>query len=278
MSELRTEQFDTPAPIAIRVNQAAGDLEVRGEPTSTTTVEVRGQNGSGDALIEKVRVQFSGDALLVDVPDRGVGGLLRHPKVTITVVAPEGSSLNADLAATDLTCRGALGNVRAKSAAGDIQIGDITGDVTAQSASGDIAIGRVGGSASVRSMSGDVALGGAAGEIDAHTASGDIAIGDASASVRARSASGDVAIASTRRGTVEVNTASGDVTVGVATGVGVWLDVSTMSGSTDTDLAVGDQQPASGCDLRLSARTMSGDVRIHRAFTQYTTTAEDVQS
>jgi DUF4097 and DUF4098 domain-containing protein YvlB len=83
--------------------------------------------------------------------------------------------------------------------------------------------------------------------------------------VRASSASGDVAIGVARRGTVEINSASGDVAVGVASGVGVWLDVSTMSGSTSTDLDVGEQPPPSGADLRLTARTMSGDVQITRA-------------
>jgi len=114
-------------------------------------------------------------------------------------------------------------------------------------------------------MSGDVELRGAAGDIDAHTASGDIAIGSAGASVRARTASGDIAIAVARQGTVEVNSASGDVSVGVASGVGVWLDVSSMSGTTETNLAVGEQPPTNGCDLRIMARSMSGDIDITRA-------------
>jgi DUF4097 and DUF4098 domain-containing protein YvlB len=103
------------------------------------------------------------------------------------------------------------------------------------------------------------------GDLDAHSASGDIEIGDAGASVRGRTASGDITVLVARRGAVEVKAASGDVSVGVAQGVGVWLDLSTMSGDTTSDLAIGDAAPADGCDLRLTARTMSGDVHVTRA-------------
>lgn len=267
MSDIRTEEFATPTPIVIEVEQPAGTLDVRTGPTETTTVTVRGENSGGAAMLDKIDISYQDGTLVIDVPRR-LGSLFRYPKLSVTVIAPEQSSLRAELAAADLTCSGPLGQLHARTASGDVQTGDITGDVTAHSASGDLSIGRVGGAVSVRSMSGDVMVAAAGGDAEAHTASGDIAIRTAAASVRARSASGDVAVGVTRQGTVEVNTASGDVTIGVAPGIGVWLDVSTASGSTNTDLAVGDHQPASGCDLRITARTMSGDVRVHRAATQ----------
>jgi Putative adhesin len=260
MTDIRTETFDTPAPITVRVDQAAGTLDVRAEPTATTTVELRRERGS-EQVLERTRVELRGDELVIDVPNR----LFRNAHLAITVVVPEGSGVIAELAATDLICRGTLGTLRTTTASGDVQADDVTGDVQAHSASGDVAVGQVGGSASLRSLSGDVALRGAAGNIDANSASGDLAIGSAGASVRARTASGDIGIAVARQGSVEVDSASGDVSVGVAPGVGVWLDVSTMSGTTDTNLAVGDQPPATGCDLRITARSMSGDIEIRRA-------------
>jgi len=262
MSEFRTEEFTTPAPITLRVNLQAGDVEVRAEPTGTTTVELRADS---DTLLDRTRVELHGDELIVETRDGLRGGLRKSAKLQVTVVLPEESPVTASLASADLACHGRLGGLTATTASGDVQAGDVTGDVSVQSASGDVAVGHVGGAASLRSMSGDVALRGAEGDIDAHTASGDIAIGAAGGSLRARSASGDVAVGETRRGTVEVNSASGDVAVGVSAGVGVWLDVSTMSGATDTDLDVGDAAPATGCDLRLTVRTISGDVQITRA-------------
>jgi len=268
MPEFRTEEFATPAPITVRVAQAAGTLDVRAEPTATTIVELHGSS-NGESVVERTVVEVRGDQLSIEVPDRGFSMLRRNPRLAITVVVPEGSSVIAELASADLTCRGTLGRLHVETAAGDVPAGDVTGDATAHSASGDVAVGHAGGTASVRSMSGDVALASAARDIDAHTASGDVAIGTAGASVRARTASGDIAVGVVRQGTVEINSASGDVAVGVAAGAGVWLDVSTMSGNTATDLAVSDQQPAAGCDLRITARTTSGDVRIHRAAAQH---------
>jgi DUF4097 and DUF4098 domain-containing protein YvlB len=260
MTDLRTETFDTPAPITVRVNQAAGTLHVRAEPTATTTVELRRERGS-EQVLERTRVELRGDELVIDVPNR----LFRNAHLAITVVAPEGSSLIAELAATDLISSGTLRTLDVTTASGDVQAGDVTGDVKVRSASGDVAVGQVGGSASLRSMSGDVAARAVAGDVELNSASGDLALGSAGASVRARSASGDIAIGVTRQGTVEINSASGDVSVGVAAGVGVWLDVSTMSGDTNTNLAVGDQPPTTGCDLRIMARSMSGDIDIRRA-------------
>jgi len=263
MSELRKEEFSTPGPIRLRVSQQSGDLDVRAEATLTTTVEIQSNNGDS-AVVAQTRVELRGDELVIDVPNRPSGLLRRHPKVSISVVLPERSALSATVAAADLRCHGLLGEVAASTASGDVQVDDVTGDVTVKSASGDVTVGHAGGRLSLRSASGDLTARHADGDIEVHSASGDIGVGSAGHSVRARTASGDIAVGVTRRGVVDVNSASGDVAVGVATGVGVWLDLSTMSGATTTDLAVGDHAPATGFDLRLTARTISGDVRITR--------------
>jgi predicted membrane protein len=67
-------------------------------------------------------------------------------------------------------------------------------------------------------------------------------------------------------GTVRANSASGDVTIGVAAGIGVWLDLTSISGDTRTDLTMptghADQSAAA---LNLQVRTVSGDIDVHRA-------------
>jgi DUF4097 and DUF4098 domain-containing protein YvlB len=263
MSELRTEEFSTPGPIRLRVSQQSGELEVHAEPTETTFVRIVSNSGDS-SVVDQTTVELRGDELVIEVPHRPLSMLRRYPKLAISVVVPEGSAVKANLASADLHGHGRLGQVEVNTASGDVQLGDVTGDVPIKSASGDVSLGHTGGRVSVQSASGDLAMRGADGDIELHSASGDIAVGTAGNSVRARTASGDIQIALTQRGAVEVNSASGDVAVGVATGVGVWLDISTMSGSTSTDLNVGDAAPTGGPDLRLTARTISGDVRISR--------------
>jgi DUF4097 and DUF4098 domain-containing protein YvlB len=96
------------------------------------------------------------------------------------------------------------------------------------------------------------------------TASGDVQIGRAESSVRASTASGDVSIGTPRRGEVEAKTVSGDVALRVPAGTGVWLDLSTLTGSTRTDLNIGTDAPASSPDLTVRVATMSGDIEVYR--------------
>ena len=62
-----------------------------------------------------------------------------------------------------------------------------------------------------------------------------------------------------------MKTVSGDVVIGVAPGTSAFLDVSSKSGSTSSDLPVSDV-PVDGSALQLEIRanTVSGDVRVRR--------------
>jgi DUF4097 and DUF4098 domain-containing protein YvlB len=112
---------------------------------------------------------------------------------------------------------------------------------------------------------GDVEIDRAEGEITARSASGDVRIGDAGDSVSATTASGDVLVRQGARGVYKIRTVSGEVSVGVAKGTGVWLDLSSTSGRTSSDLAVGDTPVAVATpDLNLQVRTVSGDIEVVR--------------
>ncbi|MGH9292503.1 MAG: hypothetical protein ACRDZ6_06965, partial [Acidimicrobiales bacterium] len=62
---------------------------------------------------------------------------------------------------------------------------------------------------------------------------------------------------------LSITTASGDVMVGVADGVGVWLDMTTVTGDTVCELP-SEQAQRGEAALVLSLRTVSGDMRIVR--------------
>ncbi len=95
------------------------------------------------------------------------------------------------------------------------------------------------------------------------TASGDVAIGQAAASVHVQTASGDTRVGSAAAGEVSTKTASGDTQVGVAAGVGVYLDLSSLTGNISNELDETDGRDDVG--LQVSCRSVTGGIRITRA-------------
>jgi hypothetical protein len=78
--------------------------------------------------------------------------------------------------------------------------------------------------------------------------------------------SGDVRVDSVARGETSLRSVSGDMTVGVAPGATLWMDVSSVSGDTRSDLDPMDAAAGGGgVDLRIRARSTSGDIRLMRA-------------
>jgi hypothetical protein len=67
-------------------------------------------------------------------------------------------------------------------------------------------------------------------------------------------------------GDVTVNSASGDVRIGIRRGSRAYLDCSTVSGDTTSELDVTGEEPAGdGPLVNVKARTVSGDITITRA-------------
>ena len=74
--------------------------------------------------------------------------------------------------------------------------------------------------------------------------------------------SGDVSIDHVRRGRVTVKGASGDVSIGIAAGVPVWTDITTVTGTISSDLQ-GAGAPQEGQDhIEVRAKTVSGDIAL----------------
>jgi DUF4097 and DUF4098 domain-containing protein YvlB len=149
----------------------------------------------------------------------------------------------------DVRCTGELAAANIRTVSGDIEAERVSGPAQAHTASGDVRFGAA-GAASVEATSGDVSIG---------------RVGDATV----RTASGDVGIDTAAGRQVEVKSSSGDIAVGVTPGIGVYLDLSSVSGTVSSEL-----EPADGAEeaeMTLSCRTISGEVRVgsaHRAGNQ----------
>jgi DUF4097 and DUF4098 domain-containing protein YvlB len=231
-------EFPGHDPIDLRVRIPAGDIAVSAAATQAAAVTLDGS----DRTLAATRVEFEGGTLSIIVPDQS--GLFNDGSVDVVVELPEGSSCRVHTASADIRCTGEL-------AALDVH-----------TASGDVSAERVSGHARVDTASGDVSLGTAA-EAEVESASGDVRIGQVSGGAAVRTASGDVQIEAASGPRTDVNAASGDISVGVAPGIGVYLELSSLSGTVSSELEPGEE--TGGTDMTLQCRTISGDVRVSRA-------------
>jgi hypothetical protein len=231
-------EFPAHDPVDLQVRVHAGTVRVLAAATQAATVALEGS----ERLLALTRVEFEHGALSVVTPDRpGLGGF---GSLKVTVELPEGSSCLVHTASADVSCTGELSAL----------------DV--HTASGDVSAERVSGLARVVTASGDVQVGGAA-EARVETASGDVRIERADGAAMVSTASGDVWIEQSSGPRTEVKSASGDISVAVARGIGVYLDLSTLSGTVSSELEPAEQN--AGADMTIQCRTISGDVQVFRA-------------
>jgi DUF4097 and DUF4098 domain-containing protein YvlB len=259
-------EFPAPNPLHLVVRVSAGTVEVVAEERDTAIVEVQPDDNrdASRELADRTAVELRGDTLAVVTPEHSSGLLRRSGSVHVEVRVPVDGTVEVKAASADTTCRGRYAHAAVDSASGDIFLEHVTGDAAAHAASGDIRLGRVDGALSVSGASGDVRAERAGGRVDAKLSSGDLQIGEAGSDVLIKTASGDVSIGAVDRGKVQIGTASGDVAVGVRAGTGVWLDLSTVSGSTRNGLDMGGDGPAAEPQLTLQLSTVSGDIDVHR--------------
>lgn len=262
------ETFERSDPVTVAVRAGRGGVDITATDTRVVQVDVTPLDGSAAAAqaARDTRVALEGGTLVVDTPTRSGWQWRRTPSLAVTIRVPTGSSIVASVASADLHADGRYAEARVKAASGKAWVDEVTGAAVIESASGDVTVGRVGGALRIGSASGRVNAGTVTGDVAARAASGDITIRGAGGSVSAETASGDVTVGLVRQGEAAIRTESGDVEVGVAAGTGVWLDVSTATGSTVNELTMrgvaagGAPSPA----LRLRVRTASGDVAIRR--------------
>jgi DUF4097 and DUF4098 domain-containing protein YvlB len=238
--------WDFPAadPIDLHIDIPAGNVTVTAAATQTATVTVApcAAGRRGAEFLAATRVEFDHGVLSVIAPDRR--GVHRGASLDVTVEVPSGSAGELVTASADVRCGGELRSLVIRTASGDVAAEQVTGPVQVHTASGDVRLGHVG-------------------ELQAETASGDVQVQTSAGDVCVRTASGDVKVGSVTAGRTDITSASGDVTVDVGAGIGVYLDLSTLSGSATSDLmaTADDHDPA----VTLRCRTISGDVRVGRA-------------
>jgi DUF4097 and DUF4098 domain-containing protein YvlB len=257
-------EFPCPEPANIRVTPwPSGSVAISGADTDMITVRVDATRRGGDDLLEQVSVSFEDGRLVVN----GLrGSFIRRGDIDLTIKAPARSECDVHTASADVSCVGELGAVSVNTASGDVTVASAEGGVTLKSASGDIFVDRVGDDARVNTTSGDVKIGHVRGDLEVKAVSGDVTAGEVGGSLTVNTVSGDVDVKEISSGSANIEALSGDINVAVARGIGVYLDLSTMSGDVRNELDEADDggQAGESAELELRCRTISGDIRVRK--------------
>jgi DUF4097 and DUF4098 domain-containing protein YvlB len=262
--------YPTPDPVTLVVRVPTGRIEITTEDTKETTVEVRRLHGGSGGQASDVVVDFrqsrrDGGQLMV-VAERGHKSWFgRDAAIEVLIRTPHGADVQGVSGSADFRGVGRFGSLEVRSASGEVWFDDVAGPANVKSASGDLRFGSIDGPATVNTTSGDAEIRAAGDIVNAALVSGDLNVGAAAGDVRGRSVSGDLRIESFDRGRAELSTVSGDVQVGVLPDRRVWMDLISRSGDTSCDLDVGSSEGSGAPDVRIEAKSVSGDIRVRRA-------------
>ncbi|HEX6444463.1 MAG TPA: DUF4097 family beta strand repeat-containing protein [Streptosporangiales bacterium] len=278
--------FDTPEPVAVTVDMAAGSVRVVASDRTDTVVDVRPHNETRDEDVraaEETRVDHAAGRLTVKGPKSWMRSLLPGvgPVIDVSIELPEGSSLDVTSWAS-LLCEGRLGKVdvrsslgdirvqsaaelRAKTSMGDVTVGRVDGRCDVDTSAGTVRVGEVDGPAVVKTSMGELSIGEVTGELRLATSHGDITVERALSSVVAKTSAGNVRVDHVVRGRVQLDTSYGDLTVGVNEGTAAWLDMSSRTGRVHSELEASSAPREGDETVEIRGRTQFGDILVRRA-------------
>ena len=276
------ENFDTPEPIELHVENGRGSIDITATDTTETTVQI-----SGDSADEfEVRDLSEGHGprrIAIIAPRRNGGFFGKDHKADIRVVMPATSSAVVKSGSADVATHGHLGATLVDSGSGDVRLELIDGPAKLQTGSGDVIVEHLTDEAKVKSGSGDVQIQRADGALVVSTGSGDVRLGKATGSAAVKTGSGDAEVITlsddlvfttgsgdlvvevAKAGRITAKTASGDVRIGVPAGTPVWTDIRTVSGRLHSEVASAGEPAADQPFLEVSVTTASGDVTLHQS-------------
>jgi DUF4097 and DUF4098 domain-containing protein YvlB len=264
--------FEVQGPVELDVRLANGDIEV--DPTAEGRVEVEliAHDEESQRLVDDARIELSPHGqrptIVVEVSQkRGFNlNLFGRGGIECRIRCPHDSGLSFRTKSADVSARGVLGGLNVQTASGDVDIDRVSGGVNVKSASSDFSAREVAGGVNIQTASGDIDLSVARGPVNVTSVSGDISIGEAYDNVNANSVSGDQDHGAVMQGVVAAHSVSGDVTIAVRRGSKAFLDCTTVSGDTTSELELTSDAPGgAGPLVEIRAKTVSGDIRITRA-------------
>ncbi len=265
---METTTYNTPDELRVEVRVPAGHVTVLAKDTDVTTLEIAGVKNPDDLVIS-FGESSQGHRLVIEQRKKGIFNVSFTRGVEVRLTVPQQTKLEVKGGSTDLAVDGTIAAVDFNSASGDASLDEVTGDAFAKVASGDLSVNTVGGALTFHSASGDVRADKVAGKLVARTASGDVEVGLVNNQANITTVSGDVRLANLIEGSVNLQAVSGDIEVGIAPGSNVYLDLSSLSGSTKSDLPISDSPTPAPADktntASVKAATISGDIMVRHS-------------
>jgi len=262
--------YDTPGELHVELRLPSGHVIVRAQDSTTSILEITGERDPDD-----IKITFDDDGtkhrLVVEQRKKSLFGRVTQQELEVRLTVPQGAHISLSGGSTDLTTEGSIGSLSFNSASGDATVEDVIGNASAKVASGDLRVGTVAGSLTFHSASGDIRAAEVGGKLVARTASGDVEMYQTNGEVNVTTVSGDVKVGNLVSGTLSLQAVSGDIEVSVAPGTRVFLDLSSLSGSTKSELPVSDasipDSPQGGgtAEASVKAATVSGDIRVQHS-------------
>lgn len=255
------------------VENIAGSIRI--EAWDKSEVRITGTLGKD---VEDLKVKAGGRKTLIEVV---------YPKharninegADLVIMAPRGSSLEAECISAPITVEGFTGGIDASNISGEVLIKGKCRRIEAETISGDLTVDGGAPEVSVQSISGRVRAGGDVSEVEAQSVSGDIELTFArftKLSVESVSGNADVRGALDKGGHFDFDLHSGDLTLTLAGDVSADFRVETFSGDIENDFG-GKVEKASkyapgknlefstgGGEARVRINTFSGDASIVR--------------
>jgi hypothetical protein len=257
--------------VHLRLRLPSGRIEVRTQDTPEVSLRVevlRGPSSAAQDVRQEVTPTDDGGLDVVMEYERRWGGFFGSgASLLYDLRVPHGAELDASTASADVTVEGTLGRAKVETASGDVRLGRVEGDLRTASASGDQRIDAVGGDVTLATASGSQRVGSVGGDVHTNGVSGGLRLGRVAGSIRANTVSGSIRVDEVSGQSVEAKSVSGNIRIGVQRGLGVWLDLSSRSGSTRSDLepADGAAAPEGEAQVAIRASSVSGNIKVERA-------------
>lgn len=174
------------------------------------------------------RIEVSDDKHVVETRTRATN---------LRITVPKGTNVSVGAVSGHVSLHGRFGTVKVSTVSGHIEVDETEGDVDIRSISGHLEVERCGGCCRANTKSGRIEIGWVGKEARAQTMSGNIELGTAG------------------QGDVELRSISGKIEVAVDPGRRPDAHLKTLSGRAESELPP-------GSDFRITARTISGSIRV----------------
>lgn len=259
----------------VRIDGLAGTLTIHG--WEKNQVHVTGTLGP---LVERLEINSddSGISIKVVLP-HDVHGSDCDECADLSIDVPAGSRLEASTVSASIDARDLTGTVRLGTVSGTLELDSSATRIDVHSISGDVVVSGSSKDAHIAatSVSGGVRVEDASGSLHAESVSGDVKVRNGHVSgAEISSTSGNVSFRSalSKTGDYEFHNVSGDLDLGFGSSPSAHFDVSTFSGDIDNSFGprpnrVSKYSPgmelhftSGNGDAQVSARTLSGDIRI----------------